>query len=286
MTAASTHVRPRKSVTDTEKHGTMIQRYFSSAAGYFAPVRTIPWERFRLRPVRLSFPDSRYELLKALLDVTVGVTLLILLAPLLVLLGVLVKLTSPGPVLYSQVRLGKNGRPYWIYKFRTMIHDCERLSGPQWASRNDPRITLLGRFLRAAHLDELPQLINILKGEMSLVGPRPERPEFVRKLEIVIPRYRQRLEALPGVTGLAQVYLPPDTDLESVRRKLAFDYYYLQQKSLWLDLKLIAITALQVVGVPFPVSRALFLFPPANVIETWYEAQTATLAVEPLAMPA
>ena len=107
---------------------------------------------------------------------------------------------------------------------------------------------------------------------MSLVGPRPERPEFVRTLEAAIPLYRQRLEVLPGVTGLAQVYLPPDTDLESVRLKLAFDYFYIQQKSIWLDLKLIAITALQVVGVPFHVSRALFLFPPASSILTWYGA--------------
>ena len=110
-----------------------------------------------------------------------------------------------------------------------MYHDCERLTGARWSTPGDNRVTWIGKILRATHIDELPQLFNILRGEMSLVGPRPERPEIVVGLELAIPCYRDRLQVRPGVTGLAQVQLPPDTDLESVRRKVAYDLYYIER---------------------------------------------------------
>src|SRR5262249_17904057 len=151
---------------------------------------------------------------------------LVLLAPSAVLIlyaMALVRLTSRGSAIYRQTRLGLNGRPFTIYKIRTMYHDSERLTGPQWSRPGDPRVTPIGRILRATHIDELPQLWNVLRGEMSLVGPRPERPELAAGLERELPSYRDRLAVRPGVTGLAQVQLPPDTDVESVRRKLAYD---------------------------------------------------------------
>ena len=202
-----------------------------------------------------------YLWVKAVTDFVLALTLLGVTAPLLVVIAMLVKLTSRGPVLYRQIRLGRHGRPYAIYKIRTMIHDCESLTGARWAIPGDPRVTALGRFLRRSHLDELPQLWNVVCGQMSLVGPRPERPEFVGQLEHAIPRYRDRLRVRPGITGLAQVQLPADTDLESVRRKLAYDLYYVERLSLWLDLRLVLCTALWIVGIPFAIGCRLFLVP-------------------------
>jgi lipopolysaccharide/colanic/teichoic acid biosynthesis glycosyltransferase len=170
--------------------------------------------------------------------------------PLVILAYLIVKLTSRGAGIYSQNRVGRNGKVFLIYKLRTMYENCERWSGPKWAEPSDPRVTPFGRFLRSSHLDELPQLWNVLRGDMTLVGPRPERPEIVAKLEAEIPRYRERELIRPGVTGLAQIQLPPDTDIESVRRKLAYDLYYLREASLSLDLKIMMATALKVAGVP------------------------------------
>lgn len=171
------------------------------------------------------------------------------LAPLIAVLAALVKLSSPGPAFYSQVRLGRSGRPYDIYKLRTMAHNCEAQTGAVWSSgQGDPRVTRLGRFLRDTHLDELPQLWNVLRGEMSLIGPRPERPEIATKLERVVPGYSGRLGVKPGVTGLAQVQLPADTDTESVRRKLAYDLHYIQEVSFVLDAKIFISTSFQILA--------------------------------------
>jgi lipopolysaccharide/colanic/teichoic acid biosynthesis glycosyltransferase len=194
----------------------------------------------------------------------------VLTLPLLLLAVLLVKLTSRGPVIYSQTRLGLRGRPFTIFKLRTMIHECESLTGACWSTPGDPRVTAVGHFLRRTHLDELPQLWNVLRGDMSLVGPRPERPEFAPQLERAVPHYRERLLVRPGVTGLAQVQLPPDSDLESVRRKLAYDLYYVQRWGLWLDLRLILCTAFKMVGVPFGGLRALFRIPRKETIEHAY----------------
>ncbi len=196
-----------------------------------------------------AMPEAPRMRLKAVIDFICAVVLLLLAAPVLLLVVVLVKVTSPGTALYSQTRLGRKGRPYRILKIRTMYHNCERNSGPRWSTPGDPRVTVVGRFLRRTHLDELPQLWNVLKGEMSLVGPRPERPEFVKLLECAVPHYHDRLQARPGVTGLAQVMLPADTDLASVRKKLAYDLCYVRHQSFWLDLRIVICTAFNLIGV-------------------------------------
>jgi lipopolysaccharide/colanic/teichoic acid biosynthesis glycosyltransferase len=142
-----------------------------------------------------------------------------------------------------------------------MNHDSEQATGACWSIGNDPRITPIGRFLRRTHLDELPQLVNVLRGDMSLVGPRPERPEFVGQLAAALPRYRERLAVRPGVTGLAQVQLPPDTDLSSVSRKLICDLHYIEQMNLWLDLRVTVCTALGLLGIPYVHSCRLLGLP-------------------------
>jgi lipopolysaccharide/colanic/teichoic acid biosynthesis glycosyltransferase len=211
------------------------------------------WRRDRPHDViqAVLLPPAKVTMVvKGAVDFLVALVLLVPAAPVLMICTLLVKLTSRGPAFYSQVRLGKGGRPFWIYKIRTMVHNCEHQSGIRWSTAGDPRVTSVGRFLRATHLDELPQLWNILRGEMSLVGPRPERPEIVGHLEAVVPGYRDRLLVRPGVTGLAQIQLPPDTDLKSVRNKVACDRRYIRRVGAWLDIRIIALTVLHVFGVP------------------------------------
>jgi lipopolysaccharide/colanic/teichoic acid biosynthesis glycosyltransferase len=200
-------------------------------------------------------PPRWYRRVKPALDFLLALVLLILTAPLLGLAALLVKLTSRGPAFYSQTRLGLDGRPFAIYKLRSMYEDCEKTSGARWSVRGDPRVTPIGWLLRVTHLDELPQLWNVLRGEMSLIGPRPERPEFVPRLERALPRYRERLRVRPGLTGLAQVQLPPDSDLDSVRRKLDHDLYYVARLGLWLDLRILFSTVLHVLKLPFSFTR-------------------------------
>jgi lipopolysaccharide/colanic/teichoic acid biosynthesis glycosyltransferase len=186
----------------------------------------------------------------------------------MLLIAVVIKLTSRGPVIYSQTRLGHLGRPFRIYKFRTMWHQCERLSGACWSQPGDTRVTPVGRFLRWSHLDELPQLWNVLRGDMNLVGPRPERPEFFEMLERALPHYSKRLQVRPGVTGLAQVQLPPDSNIRSVRRKLVYDLYSIEHGSLSLDLRLIVCTALAAAGIPYRWLQALLRIPGPKQVET------------------
>ena len=206
---------------------------------------------------------------KRAFDLVAAVLLSILTAPVFLLAVLLVRISSAGPVIYTQTRLGRGRRPFTIFKVRTMHHDCERFTGPKWSTANDPRVFAVGHFLRRSHLDELPQLWNVLRGEMSLVGPRPERPEFVTQLEKALPGYAERLRVLPGVTGLAQVNLPPDVDQESVRRKLVFDLAYVDRVGLWFDIRIILGTALYLLGIPrATVSRMLGLNP---VAATLYE---------------
>lgn len=216
-------------------------------------------------PVRVAHPW--YEPVKRGVEVALALVLLVLAAPIMLVAAVLVKLTSPGPVFYSQARVGKNFRYFQIYKIRTMIHNCEQLSGPRWSTPGDPRVTPVGRFLRRTHVDELPQLLNVLLGHMSLIGPRPERPEFLQVLQQALPGYRDRLLVRPGVTGLAQVQLPPDSDLDSVRRKLAYDLLYINRLSPWLDLRILCCTAFYAVGIPYRFSRRIFCMPHSNEAE-------------------
>lgn len=225
-------------------------------------------QRVSLRQPRRSW----YTFCKIPGEFVIALFLLLLLAPLILLAMLLVKLTSGGPVCYCQTRLGRHGRPFTIYKIRTMFHNCERATGPCWATAGDPRVTPIGRILRRMHVDELPQLWNVLRGDMSLVGPRPERPEFVPHLEQAIPDYRDRLLVRPGMTGLAQVQLPPDSDLASVRRKLAYDLYYIQNISFWLDLQIVLSTTCYLARIPFAVTRNLFRVPSGELIEQAYAA--------------
>lgn len=207
----------------------------------------------------------RSDRLKRMTDLVVGIVLFAGTLPLIGFAWIAVRLTSAGPGFYSQVRVGRNGRNYRIYKIRTMQQDCERRSGAQWCLKSDPRITPLGRILRKLHLDELPQLWNVLRGDMSLVGPRPERPEFVSPLSAEIDGYSERHLVRPGVTGLSQIQLPADTSVESVRTKLVLDRCYVADRSLWLDIRIMVGTALYLCGCSYAtVGRLLWLPNPLN----------------------
>jgi lipopolysaccharide/colanic/teichoic acid biosynthesis glycosyltransferase len=184
----------------------------------------------------------RYVRLKAVLEFMAALVLLIVFAPVILLAALVVTATSRGPAFYCQVRAGRNGRLFKLYKLRSMVDRAELSTGATWCRVNDPRITPVGRVLRDTHLDELPQLVNVLLGHMSLVGPRPERPELASRLEARLPRFHERLAVRPGITGFAQLRLPPDTDLESVRRKLAYDLYYVRNVNLWLDARILVLT--------------------------------------------
>ena len=168
-------------------------------------------------------------------DVVVSITLLLITSPLIVLSALLIKLSDRGPIFYSQVRTGLDGNPFRIWKLRTMRTDAE-YQGPQWSSRSDPRITRVGSFLRITRLDELPQLWCILTGSMSLIGPRPERPEFDRQLSEKIPHYQLRYLIRPGLSGWAQVNYPYGASVEDAANKLSYDLYYLKNFSFFLDL--------------------------------------------------
>jgi lipopolysaccharide/colanic/teichoic acid biosynthesis glycosyltransferase len=189
-------------------------------------------------------PERAWYLpLKRAADIVLSLVLLVVTAPLMLIAGLAVVITSRGPAVYRQVRLGIGGKPFTVLKLRTMVKDAEAKSGPIWSTGTDSRVTPIGNLLRRTHIDEFPQLWNVLLGHMSLVGPRPERPEFVAKLEWEIPYYRERLRVRPGITGLAQLRLPPDSDTEGVRRKVIHDLYYVQYVSPWLDFRLLLLTA-------------------------------------------
>lgn len=220
----------------------------------------------------LSASDRRAAAVKRALDVTLASVGLLILLPVFGLIAVAIKLDSKGPVLYGQVRVGLNrrsrrvgngngngngighaptaerrqrdgyGQPFKIYKFRSMVTDAEKNTGPVWAAKSDSRITRVGAFLRKTRLDETPQLWNVLRGDMSIVGPRPERPTFVVELTQTLPDYPQRCNTLPGITGLAQVKWQYDTSIETVNRKLEYDLYYVRHRRLLLDLKIMAAT--------------------------------------------
>jgi sugar transferase (PEP-CTERM system associated) len=179
--------------------------------------------------------DGLTAALKRLSDIVIGFTLLSLTLPLMLLTILAIKIDSPGPIFYRQQRVGQFDKPFTLLKFRSMAADAEAGGSPLWAQRNDPRITRVGRFIRATRIDELPQLVNVLAGEMSLAGPRPERPHFVEQLTRAIPFYRQRSYVKPGVTGWAQVNFPYGASVEDAREKLAYDLYYVKNRSLLLD---------------------------------------------------
>jgi sugar transferase (PEP-CTERM system associated) len=201
-----------------------------------------------LRPSWLIFSSgfrkSRVvSAMKRALDIGISVVGLVLAVPLLLIVAMAVKLTSAGPALYTQERVGLQGRLFMVWKFRSMRQDAEAQTGPVWASKaGDPRVTSIGRFLRRSRLDELPQLWNVLVGDMSFVGPRPERPEFVRKLTEQIPFYRQRHVVRPGLTGWAQVRYTYGATTEDALQKLQYDLFYIKHLSIALDLFIVVQT--------------------------------------------
>ncbi len=179
---------------------------------------------------------------KRMMDLGFAVFFLIVTLPIFIITAILIKLDSRGPVFFKQERVGRNGKPFTMIKFRTMIRDAEKYTGPVWAGKADPRITAMGRFMRKVRLDEFPQFINVLKGDMSLVGPRPERAFFVERLKEEYPYYTRRLKVQPGITGWAQVKGEYDTTIENVREKLRYDLYYIENMSLRMDLRIIFYT--------------------------------------------
>jgi lipopolysaccharide/colanic/teichoic acid biosynthesis glycosyltransferase len=223
-------------------------------------------------------PTGWYLRGKVVTDTLIATLLTIPAIPVILLAALIVRLTSRGPAFYSQTRVGAGGKPFTIWKLRSMVVDSEK-NGAQWCVKGDPRVTAVGWFLRKSHIDELPQLLNVLRGEMSLIGPRPERPEFVPQLEAVLPAYRSRLEVKPGVSGLAQVQLPPDTDLDSVRRKLAHDLYYVRNLSIWLDIKLLIATTFYAATLPFRFTGWVLSLPGSQQIE---QAMSDVVSTEPI----
>ncbi len=194
----------------------------------------------RINPSWLIFSDgfrkSRIRnFMKRVEDIVISSVMLILLAPLLIIVAILIKLTSKGPVLFSQDRVGKDRKEYMMHKFRSMVADAEKLTGPVWAQDNDDRITRVGRVIRKYRIDELPQLWEVLTGKMSMVGPRPERRHFTDKLEAEIPFYGQRFHVKPGLTGWAQVCYDYGATLEDAVEKLNYELFYIKNMSLIMD---------------------------------------------------
>jgi exopolysaccharide biosynthesis polyprenyl glycosylphosphotransferase len=185
------------------------------------------------------------ESTKRLIDVAVSALVLGAGLPFWIVTAIVIKLDSPGPVLYRQERVGKDGIPFNIIKFRSMAKDAER-EGPRWSGREDPRITRFGRIIRQLHIDEIPQMFNVLRGDMSLIGPRPERPVFVQKLSKEIPLYQRRLKVRPGITGWAQVKQKYDETIDDVKKKVQYDLFYIENMSLRMDFKIILNTAYHV----------------------------------------
>lgn len=181
------------------------------------------------------------EVRQRILDWAMIITIGIIGAPLGIITALAIKLESPGPIFFKQLRTGRYNKEYEVIKFRSMRTDAEK-DGAKWASANDDRVTRVGRFIRKTRIDELPQLINVMKGEMSLVGPRPEREVFIKDLEKVIPYYRFRHAVRPGITGLAQVKYPYGASVEDAEWKHRYDMYYIKHRRFWLDVKIIFMT--------------------------------------------
>lgn len=188
------------------------------------------------------FAQKSFEKFKRITDLFLSVLGLTIAFPILMLVSIIIKLTSKGPVIYRQERVGKDGVIFKIYKLRTMFVDAEKNTGAVWAKEDDPRVTPIGRILRKCHIDEIPQFFNVIKGQMSIVGPRPERPEMVRDLKTLILDYEKRLQVKPGITGLAQVKHKYDETIEDVKTKIKYDLIYIKKMRLSFEMKIIAQT--------------------------------------------
>ncbi|MDR0609806.1 MAG: sugar transferase [Planctomycetaceae bacterium] len=210
---------------------------------------------------------SRYYCIKRYIDFILVFFIALVLAPLILFFVLLVFLTSRGPIFYSQIRCGKNGKPFKMYKIRSMIVGAET-DGITWAQDDDQRVTKVGQVMRKLHIDELVQLYNVLRGEMALVGPRPERPEFVEVLRERVPCYEYRMLVLPGMSGLSQLNYSADTGLEDVHRKLILDMEYIEDASFGLDMRMLAGTFLQFLCTKFSKSLPLKIFGVYRTAET------------------
>ena len=198
----------------------------------------------QINPAWIIFSKGFYKsrtrrFFKRSTDLIISLAMLILFLPLILVTAILIKIDSTGPVLFSQERVGKNKNPYLLYKFRSMVQDAEKQTGPVWASDNDKRITRVGTIIRKWRIDELPQLWNVLKGDMSFVGPRPEREFFVKKLEDIIPYYGERFSVKPGITGWAQVCYGYGASVDDTVEKVNYDLFYIKNMSSFMDLMII-----------------------------------------------
>ena len=203
---------------------------------YTEDILGLPVINIRYVPLSASFP----AMVKRLLDIVGSIGAIILFSPLMLVFCIIIKCTSPGPLIYRQERVGLRNKPFMMYKFRSMVVQDSAQEKSKWTTRDDPRVTKVGRFMRKTSIDELPQLLNVLKGDMSLVGPRPERPFFVEKFQKEIPRYMIKHQVRPGMTGWAQIHgLRGDT---SIRRRIDYDLYYIENWTLSLDLKILVLT--------------------------------------------
>ncbi|QEL17215.1 sugar transferase [Limnoglobus roseus] len=226
---------------------------------------------------------SWYSATKSVIDWFTALALLVPALPLIGVCWLAVRLTSPGPGFYLQSRLGRGGREYRIIKLRTMAHKAEeKTGGAKWSTKGDMRITRLGAFLRKTHFDELPQLFNVLMGQMSLVGPRPERKSIIDKLELEkhVPGYAHRLLVKPGVTGLAQVQLPADEDINSVKHKVVYDLYYIENYSLWLDLRLMLCTVFKAAGLHPRWAQRVFWLPHRDTVAEVFQSNLTPSPLE------
>jgi len=190
----------------------------------------------------IRFINRSFEKFKRVSDIMLALMGLIVTSPMLIFAAALIRLNSRGPIVYKQKRVGKDGKIFKIYKLRTMKRHAEKETGAVWARKNDPRITNVGRVLRKTHIDEIPQLYNVLKGEMSIIGPRPERPEMVRDFKRLIVDYEKRLRVKPGITGVAQAWHKYDETIQDVKKKIKYDLLYIKKMCLWLDLRVLAQT--------------------------------------------
>jgi lipopolysaccharide/colanic/teichoic acid biosynthesis glycosyltransferase len=238
------------------------QSWFSATSAAERPSRPVA------EVTVVAEPKERSEIGSRVLNVGLAMAALVAVSPLMLIIAVLVKVTSRGPVFYTQTRVGldrRRRRPappelrhrrredlggvaFTIYKFRTMCVNAEHLTGAVWAAKEDPRVTSIGRHLRKYRLDELPQLLNVLLGDMNIVGPRPERPSIFADLRTTIPAYDYRQQVKPGITGLAQVSQQYDTSLEDVRNKLKYDLEYLRRQSFWEDIRIMLRTVPVILG--------------------------------------
>jgi len=187
----------------------------------------------------LRFARRRFQEFKRFFDIIVSSIGLIAAAPAIFFTAIIIKIVSPGPVFFKQERVGLNGKIFSMFKLRTMKLDAEKETGPVWAKEDDPRLIRFGKLIRKLHLDELPQLYNVLNGDMSIVGPRPERPVFVEELSTKIADYPKRLKVKPGITGLAQVAHKYDETIEDVKKKVKFDLLYIRKMCLMVDMRIL-----------------------------------------------